>query len=436
MHFNTIQEFRHGLYQCFTRAEDALFSLNDALLTFPQAQSLVELSLSPLFKRRWSSLYAALSDGQIARDKWLDHLARFAPPPPEGKALLVGIDATNIPRPESPTARDRTYLYLPNLPECKAPVTVGWQFSSLVVLPHQPSSSSYYLDQKRIESAQTACQVAAAQLKALVPVVPWRVLSVADRYYGSAAFVLASQEIDCDKLLRIKGNRLFYRQAPEHTAKRGAPRKDGAVFRCKDPASQGPPQEQWQGTDEKGQGLEVVVWHKLHFRKARSISLSVLRVTRHGASGKKRDPKISWLIWVGKANPVLEEVWRNYRLRFSLEQGYRYDKQELLWGEAHLRTPERFQLWTDIMSGVHNQLVLLQKQVAGQKRAWENKQRPTSLGQVRRVAGTIIGQLGTPAKMAQVRGKSPGREKGAEFSPIKRYAVVKKTVGGKKNSRK
>jgi len=163
LHFNTIQEFRHGLYQCFTRAEDALFSLNDALLTFPQAQSLVELSLSPLFKRQWSSLYAALSDGQIARDKWLDHLARFfAPPPPEGKALLVGIDATNIPRPESPTARDRTYLYLPNLPECKTPVTVGWQFSSLVVLPHQPSSSSYYLDQKRIESAQTACQVAAA----------------------------------------------------------------------------------------------------------------------------------------------------------------------------------------------------------------------------------------------------------------------------------
>ena len=67
MQFNTLKQFRHALYPCFTRAQDALFETCDALLTQPAAHTFAELSLSPRFTRRWSSLYAGLKDGCIDR---------------------------------------------------------------------------------------------------------------------------------------------------------------------------------------------------------------------------------------------------------------------------------------------------------------------------------------------------------------------------------
>src|SRR5438128_2680518 len=53
MNLNTLQDFRHEVYRCFNRAADALFNTVDALLTETQAHSFPELSLSPLFERRW-----------------------------------------------------------------------------------------------------------------------------------------------------------------------------------------------------------------------------------------------------------------------------------------------------------------------------------------------------------------------------------------------
>ena len=58
---STLEAGRRRLYtECFVRRPDALFELADALLTYPEARSLVELSEAPLFAHRWPSLYSAL----------------------------------------------------------------------------------------------------------------------------------------------------------------------------------------------------------------------------------------------------------------------------------------------------------------------------------------------------------------------------------------
>ena len=59
MNLNTLQNFRHAIYDCFQRAADALFNTADALLTETGAHSFPELSLSPCFERQWPSLYEA-----------------------------------------------------------------------------------------------------------------------------------------------------------------------------------------------------------------------------------------------------------------------------------------------------------------------------------------------------------------------------------------
>ena len=63
MNLNTLIEFRHGVYQSFKQARDALFNLAAALVSEDRAQSLPELSLSPSFERKWSRIYEAWKMG-------------------------------------------------------------------------------------------------------------------------------------------------------------------------------------------------------------------------------------------------------------------------------------------------------------------------------------------------------------------------------------
>ncbi len=197
---------------------------------------------------------------------------------------MLGVDVSTVARPESPTARDRTYQYVHNLPECAAPVTVGWGFSAVVVLPETPSSWTYLLDNQRVPSDCTAAEVAAEQLAALAPLLPVRAVLLGDRYYGSAVFVQATATIPCDKLLRIPGNRVFYRSAPPRTGKRGAPRKDGTSFKCRDARTHGKPTATWEGTDEHGHRIEVAAWANLHYKQCRALSVTVICTFRRKRS--------------------------------------------------------------------------------------------------------------------------------------------------------
>ena len=314
-----------------------------------------------------------------------------------------------------------------NLPKGCKPVTVGWQFSSLVVLPEVASSWTYVLDNQRIPTRQTPAQVGAAQLAALVPLLAVRALLLADRHYSSVAFLLATYLLPCDKLLRLTSHRVLYRVAPPPTNKAGRPREDGDRFQGKDPATHGSPDATWSGVDAKGREIEVSVWHNLHFRQCRHILVSVLRVTRPRAEDTKRDPKVSWFVWHGETLPPLGEIVGLYKRRYSHEHGFRFDKQALLWDTPRLRTPEQMQTWTDVVSVVKNQLVLARAGVSAHLHPWHSKERAVTPSQIRRSLSKIIWQLRTPARLCQLRGKAPGRARGALIKPVPRFDVVIKT---------
>ena len=58
--FRNLIEFRQAVYDHgLTLAKDAQFELADALLLNPYGRSFPELSLSPVFRRKWHSAYAA-----------------------------------------------------------------------------------------------------------------------------------------------------------------------------------------------------------------------------------------------------------------------------------------------------------------------------------------------------------------------------------------
>ncbi len=362
MNLNTLKDFRHGMYDCFGNAKDALFNLIDALSSEARARSFPELSFSPFFERTWASLYEALEDGQIDAEGLRKVFVDFAPLTQARALVFLGVDTSNLYRPEAETASDRTLVPIANLPNKTHAASPGWVMSHVVLLPQHAGQGTYVLDTVRVRSSELATEVAARQLSAVVALLVARGLCpviVGDRWYACAPFLARMSDVEASCLLRVKSNRVFYRPAPARVeGQKGASRLDGERFQCKDDSSHGEPDALWEGTDAKGARIEVRCWNRLHVRTARWVEVSVIQIIRQGASGKARDPKVSWFVWKGGEPAPLAEISQMYRLRYSHEHGYRFDKQELLWDIPRLSTPQRTERWTQVVACTHNLLVL------------------------------------------------------------------------------
>src|SRR5438034_6700079 len=166
MHINTLEQVRQQMYRCFERSGDALFNLSDALLSESQARSLPELSLSVFFERRWPSVYEALQDGRINVERLREVFVQaLLENKPTDEPIWLGIDSSSMQRLEAESSRDRGMIYMSNMPHATKPVSVGWQFSTLMLLPEQPSSCVGILEQRRIGSDETAIEVGNEQLR-------------------------------------------------------------------------------------------------------------------------------------------------------------------------------------------------------------------------------------------------------------------------------
>lgn len=64
MNADKLLAFRQTAYEYLGRAHDAMFELEDAVLSCSKLNSFAQLSCSPLFRRQWSSLYEALQDSR------------------------------------------------------------------------------------------------------------------------------------------------------------------------------------------------------------------------------------------------------------------------------------------------------------------------------------------------------------------------------------
>jgi hypothetical protein len=112
------------------------------------AQSFPELSLSPLFERKWASLYEAFEDGNIDAARLRRVFVQFAPLPGAGQRVFLGVDTSNLYRPDAQTGADRTLVPVANLPEQAHVVCPGWVISSVVLLPDAAGQGTFVLDTK------------------------------------------------------------------------------------------------------------------------------------------------------------------------------------------------------------------------------------------------------------------------------------------------
>lgn len=182
MNLNTVKAFRQQVYDCMEQRADALFRLCDGLLSEPQARSLPERSHSPLFERQWPSVYAALADGKINVDQVQALCVQSVLEEVPADALgWIAVDATPQERPEAQTSEERGSIHGSNLPLADKPISIGWLFSVVGLLPEPASRWTPPLDLQRKSLEQTAVGVAMEQLRRLKPLFGTRrVIVVAD----------------------------------------------------------------------------------------------------------------------------------------------------------------------------------------------------------------------------------------------------------------
>lgn len=423
-----IQQFRNAVYQSIRKRGDAFFDLLDALTVAGHIDSPVALSEEKPFRRKFSSIFDTLLEGEFDFDQLLSTLHTCQPTNSETIAgyAVYAVDTTPNERPEAETLEDRGSLKA----QKEEPVRYGHKYSWLTRLIHWGSSWVAPVDVQRVETALTDSQVAAIQVQELDLRNDQPKVVVADSLYGNhiflAVFLLAKTVV---ALVRLRGTQVFYeRPKAREPGKRGAPAKHGDKFKLSAPAR---PADRSETFLLGSQTVALSAWHGLHLKKLPELVGMVLRVEFLRAGGAPRYQRPMWLFWTGPETVSLKDLCLMYLWRFAIEHAFRFMKQRLGLNANQSTQTVSTDHWMWLCALAFWQLLLMREEVERVTPAWypqaanreASKRTP---GQVQRAALRFLVKLGTPAQSPRPAGKGKGRPKGFHPAPRRRYPVVKK----------
>jgi hypothetical protein len=204
-----LSTFRAELYGCFERRADALFELVDALLASDAPSSLPHLSLVPLHRRGWGSVYAAVAEGRLETEAVR---ALVAAHPLAGGQPIYAVDVSVWPRCDAEASPDRGFYYHPSRHSAGQPIVAGWAYPWLAQLSFERDSWTAPLDARRVHPSENANVVAVEQIKALVarqPEVGAVPLFVFDAGYDSVQLTQGLEAVAVAILARLRSDRCF-----------------------------------------------------------------------------------------------------------------------------------------------------------------------------------------------------------------------------------
>ncbi|WP_293116921.1 transposase [Moorena sp. SIO4G3] len=200
---------------------------------------------------------------------------------------------------------------------------------------------------ERITSFETPLEKAALPLKLVCEVLDQGPISLWDSEYGCASFIQLTADTPCDKLMRLRSNRVLYGPPPDYCG-RGRPRKHGQKFKLSDQSTWWLPEEKMELEDEKLSHLRIRCWGKLHFYNSAAHPMELILVERLDETGQRTHRPL-WLVWTGETRPALDTLWSVYLRRFCVDHWDRFIKQRLHWCLPHLGTAEQTAVWSALM---------------------------------------------------------------------------------------
>jgi len=433
--------------------------LMDALSSNISAQSVVELTLNPAFRRDYSALFTALDEWEPEKaDKTLAQLAGpYLPKPARLPFWLLGTDVTPQPRPHARTLEDRSYVYQPNTIKSNKPITIGHAYSSVVLFPEEENEHGPVwvvpLSVQRVKSSADKEMVGALQIQALLedeklPFHDQLCVEVGDSGYSKPAYLEKNRKkTNLITITRARNTRTFYRQPAPMLGdeEAGHPTWYGVPFLLPDPTTWHEPDatattnmvslrgktyrvemEAWNNMLMKGERKPVVLPMQEH-------PFTLVRIRLFNAQGELAFQRPLWLIVMGERRDeiTLLDIFHAYQRRYDIEHFFRFGKQRLLLDRYQTPETDHEEKWWLMGHLAYLQLWMARTVAQSVPRPWEstppvNPKQPLPATHVQRDFGRITRQFGTPAVAPKPRGNSSGRRMGTVLTPRPRPAVVYK----------
>jgi hypothetical protein len=424
----TISEFREAVYQKVTYRPGAILDLVDALTIAGHVNSPVSLSESPVFRRKFSSVYDALVHGDLgdnlknvfnnSQDDIWETIAGYE---------IHAIDATPNERMAAETLADRGALKA----QQKEPVRYGHKYSWLVRLVQSGTSWAAPEDVERISTASTDTKLAAQQVKDLAVRNKHPKVIAADSRYRDKHFLGAFAGLENTyALVRLQNNqKLSQEPQPKPEGSLGAPLKHGEDFQLTAIPREVDASEEFLLGKQK---VRVRVWNKLHFKRLAKVTGSVVCVEFLKEDGTPRYKRPIWLFWTGSADVKPQDLCRRYLWRFAIEHMFRFLKQHLGLNNNRSTDLKSLERWMWMVALAYWQLLLIRDKVKPDRPAWhprkkDGRDKPLTPAQVQRSTQIFLLQSGTPAANTRPAGKGHGRQQGYCPAPRKRFDIVFKT---------
>jgi hypothetical protein len=451
-----LTQFRDKVYQNFTKSKrtDMLMDLVDAISSNTTARTVVELSMNPHFRRQYTALNKAVAVNTLTDEQLASLASQTIGEPVKRKFHLLGTDITSNPRPYADTLPDRGFVYQPNTIKGNKPIAIGHQYSFWAWLPEyeQPKAGNWVvpLSMRRVSSQENKEMVGARQLDELLtnqnlPFGTGLCVEVADSAYSKPAYLNANREHNnLVTIVRARGTRIFYHQPvlEGEPSQKGHPIWYGKPFCLKAPKTWGVPDQIAETTfvshKKATYRVEIQAWHNLLMRGKKDCPMRqhpfmLVKICWYNQKGEALFQKPLWLIVMGdrRMGLTLLDIYEAYLQRYDLEHFFRFGKQKLLLDKFQTPDDKHEEHWWRLVALGYLQLWVAKEVTSHLPRPWE-RYLPSTLDKqltpalVLRDMSRIIRQIGTPAPAPKLRGKSPGRPKGAKLTPRIRQPVIKK----------
>ncbi len=358
-----LEQFRKQVYQNFNKRADTLMELMDALSSHRNAKSVVELSLDACFRRGHDSIFQGIAEWKWETDHLAEMAAEYLPKPRQYPFWLFGVDVTSQKRVYAHTAEDRGFVYQPQVIKGNKPITIGHQYSTVVMLPEKEDEHGVPwvvpLSNQRVRTDQDKAMVGAGQIRQLLsntklPFHGELCVEVGDTDYSKPAYLAANRHHqNLVTISRSRSNRTYYRQpTPEsHNLSSGHPTWYGDPFALPDPQTWHEPDDAiiMMHTSRRGRTYQVVIqsWQNMLMRGKRkpypipmhNYPFTLVRIVLYDEHGKTVFKRPLWLLVVGdqRHNLDLVDLFLAYTQRFDIEHFFRFGKQRLLL--ASFQTP-------------------------------------------------------------------------------------------------
>jgi hypothetical protein len=208
---------------------DALFELGDAALCAgAPVASVPGLSLEPEFRRSHGSLYKGLVKGHLDEERFKELVVEHRP---RGCPEVFAVDASVWDRCDAECSPERGFYYSASKHSAGQPIVAGWSYHWIAQLDFSPDSWTAPLDARRIRPDEDGTAATVEQVRELIgrlgptDTVP---MFVFDAGYDPIALTAGLEDTAAQVLVRIRGDRVFYRDPPartQHARSTPAPRQ-------------------------------------------------------------------------------------------------------------------------------------------------------------------------------------------------------------------